>query len=572
MENIVFLIMRRMRQPLLTLVVAYTVAIFGMVLIPGRDAAGNVWHMDIFHAFYFVSFMSTTIGFGEIPHEFTDAQRLWVTFALYMTVIAWLYAIGTIFALLQDKTFQMAITERRFAARIRALRESFYLVCGYGETGAQLVKALTDRAQHAVVIDIREERTSIIQLQNLREQVPSLTADARRPRHLLEAGLEHPACAGVVALTDSNAANLKIAITAKLLHPDIRVICRADSHDVEANMASFGTDYIIDPFDTFATHLATALQAPCLYLLMQWLTGVENDPLSEPVYPPSKGAWIICGYGRFGKAVYQRLQQEGIKTVVIEATPERTGKPPEGCVVGRGTEASTLLEANVESAVGLVAGTDDDANNLSIIMTARDLNPKLFVVARQNHFDNRRIIDAVEADMVMHPSNIIADKIRVLLGTPLLFDFVHLAMYQDDAWACQLVSRISALVQHQVPNICECTIDSSHAPAVVSELGRGGVVTLGEMIRDPWDRHLELGAIFLLLERGRSRKLLPDGDTRLEEGDRLLVCGSNAAFTRLNWSMKNERTLAYVRTGEDRCGGWVWRQIDRARRGKTREV
>ena len=90
MDNIVFLIMRRMRQPLLTLVGAYTVAILGLVLIPGRDAAGDVWHMDIFHAFYFVSFMSTTIGFGEIPFEFTDAQRLWVTFALYMTVIAWL--------------------------------------------------------------------------------------------------------------------------------------------------------------------------------------------------------------------------------------------------------------------------------------------------------------------------------------------------------------------------------------------------------------------------------------------------------------------------------------------------
>jgi Trk K+ transport system NAD-binding subunit len=455
----------------------------------------------------------------------------------------------------------MAIVERRFAARIRALREPFYLVCGYGETGAELVKALTDRGQHAVVIDIRDERTSIIQLQNLREPVPSMTADARRPQHLLAAGLEHPSCAGVVALTDDNATNLKIAITAKLLHPDIRVICRADSHDIEANMASFGTDFIIDPFDAFATHLATALQSPCLYLLMQWLTGVEDAALSEPVYPPAKGRWIICGYGRFGKAIYQRLKQEGIDPVVIEAMPEQTGEPPEGCVIGRGTEASTLLEANVESAVGLVAGTDNDTNNLSIVMTARDLNPKLFVIARQNHTDNQRIINAVRADMVMHPSNIIADRIRVLLGTPLLFEFVHLAMYQEDAWSCQLVSRISALVHSRVPNICECVINMGHAPAVCNELSSGGVVTLGSLIRDPWDRERELDGIFLLLEREQSRKLLPDVETRLQEGDRLLVCGSAAAFTRMNWSLKNDHTLAYVRTGEDRHVSWLWRKF-----------
>ena len=108
---------------------------------------------------------------------------------------------------------------------------------------------------------------------------------------MLEAGLKHPLCAGVVALTNSNEANLKIAITAKLLHPEVEVICRADSHDIEANMASFGTDHIIDPFDTFALHLATAIQAPCLSLLQEWLSLGQSDLLKEPVYPPRKGSY-----------------------------------------------------------------------------------------------------------------------------------------------------------------------------------------------------------------------------------------------------------------------------------------
>jgi Trk K+ transport system NAD-binding subunit len=71
-------------------------------------------------------------------------------------------------------------------------------------------------------------------------------------------------------------------------------------------------------------------------------------------------------------------------------------------------------------------GTHDDANNLSIVMTARGLNPALFIVVRENQRDNEELFQAVGADIVMHPSSIIAERIRVLLVTPLLEDFEQL--------------------------------------------------------------------------------------------------------------------------------------------------
>jgi Trk K+ transport system NAD-binding subunit len=569
MENIVFLIVRRMRQPLLTLVVVYAVAILGLTLIPGRDADGNVWHMSIFHAFYFVSYMATTIGFGEIPHAFSEAQRLWVSLSLYATVVAWIYAFGTILSLVQDRTFQEAIAESRFARRIRKMREPFHLVCGYGETGTALVKTLTDRGQHAVVIDIDDTRTNAIQLQDLREFVPALHGDAGVTRHLREAGLQHPACAGVVALTNDNEANLKIAITSKLLNPSLKVICRADSHDIEANMDSFGTDHIVDPFDTFAAHLAIAFRAPCLYLLQRWLTGVEGMALSEPVYPPRDGHWIVCGYGRFGKAVCRRLENEGLRVVVVEAEPASTGRPEKDFVSGRGTEAHTLREAGIEQAAGLVAGTNDDANNLSIVMTARDINAEVFVVIRQNEHDNDDIIAAVDAHMVMHPSAIIADKIRVLLATPMLYEFTSRALYEDDSWACELASRISGLVNEQVPHINEWTLDAEHASALHAFCSLGGVCTIDELLRDPWCRDERLDAIVLLVRRGNDRMLLPPADAVLKPGDRLLICGSRLAFNRMQWTITQPHTLEYVRTGVDRPQSWVWRRLfptDRAER------
>ncbi len=74
-----------------------------MVLIPGMDDQGHPYNLSFFDAFYFVSYMASTIGFGEAPYSFTYPQRLWVSFCIYLTVIGWFYGIGSLVALIQDK-------------------------------------------------------------------------------------------------------------------------------------------------------------------------------------------------------------------------------------------------------------------------------------------------------------------------------------------------------------------------------------------------------------------------------------------------------------------------------------
>lgn len=166
-----------MRAPLLALIGSYALAITGLVLLPGQDADGNPAAMGFFHAFYVVAYTGTTIGFGELPHAFTDVQRLWMSLCIFLTVGVWIYAVGTLIALLQDSAFQRALAEGRFRRRIQRLRDPFYLVCGYGQTGGALVWALTDRHQHAVVIDWDPERISLLALEGHREYVPALCGD-----------------------------------------------------------------------------------------------------------------------------------------------------------------------------------------------------------------------------------------------------------------------------------------------------------------------------------------------------------------------------------------------------------
>lgn len=567
MDHIVFVILRRMRQPLMTLLIVYSVSILGLVLIPGKNPDGSTWYMDFFHAIYFVSYMATTIGFGEIPQAFSAAQRMWVILSLYAGVTAWLYAFGTILTLVQDKTFQQSLDEHKLARHIRTMREPFVLICGYGETGSALVQGLTDIGRHVAVVEIDEARINLLKIEVLLDYVPSLHGDARKPLHLQEAGLQHPMCQAVVAVTNENEANLKIAITSKLLNPDIKVICRADSHEVERNMASFGTNYIIDPYDTFATSLAIAFQVPCLFLLKTWLYSIRGIELEEPVYPPTHGHWVICGYGRFGKAVYERLIRENLKVVVIEANPGITGKPENDFVLGRGTEADTLLQADIERASGLIAGTDNDANNLSIVVTARELNQNLFTIIRQNHLDNNAIMEAVKADIVMHPSKIIADKIRILLGTPMLHRFVSLAYYQDNEWACELISRISVIIGSQAPQVEEIQLNEPCGHAVLFYLQQGQTVTLEDILRDPWQREQELPCIILMLERGNDNKdslLLPEPTVELHEGDRLLICSGSQEFNRIYWNLQQENVLNYSRTGKTRNQSWLWKKLGKS--------
>lgn len=562
-SNVVFLIMRKMRPPLLVLISVYTLALVGMTLMPGRDAQGQIWYMDFFHAFYFVSYMGTTIGFGEIPYAFSGAQRMWATFSLYLTVVAWIYAIGSLLTLVQNEALQRAIVERRFARTVKRIHEPFYLICGYGDTGGALVRALGEYGLRSVVIEIKRERIDMLMMKNYPIFVPRLCTDAGKPAYLIYGGLKNPNCAGVVAITNDNLVNLHIAITAKLLNPALTVICRVDAHEVAANMASFKTDYLINPFDVFAIQLHKALHTPNLHVLREWLTNRRKGLAFNVLKPPRYGVWVLCGYGRFGKAVYEQLKEEkNIHLVVVESLPRNTGYPACECVIGHGTEAHTLQQAHIEEATGIVAGTDDDVKNLSIVMTARELNPSLFVVIRQNSAHNRIIFEALQADVTMQPNQIVADHIRILLTTPLLADFLSLARQCDDVWTCELIERLNTTLESRRPNVWETTLNQTDAPAVCEALVQGQPVAVGHLLCDPRAREEKLRCIPLLLVRDEQNILLPEESEQLKVGDIILWCGVHHSemWTKswMEWTLRDSFVLTYLLTGQVVPRSYVW--------------
>jgi Trk K+ transport system NAD-binding subunit len=546
-----------MRMPLIVLISAYALSITGFVLIPGQDDQGQTWHMGFFHAFYFVSFMGSTIGFGEIPYAFTDSQRYWAMFTIYLTVISWLYGIGYLISLIQDVAFQNVIRHSRFLHQVKRIRKPFYLICGYGDTGEHLENEMSERYFNSVVVEIKQERIDHLKVSQLRVDVPGLCADASNPSALRDAGLENKYCVGLVALTNNEGANLRAALSAKLLSPKLKVIVRAESRDSEANLLSFDTDVVINPYTQFANWLAMAIHSPSMYLIHDWMTGIYDRPLSEPLVPP-RGTWIVCGFGRFGKAVCSHLEGEGVRTVLVEADPKLTEAPDE-TIIGSGTEAETLIEAGIHDAAGIVAGTNDDADNLSIIMTAYALNPELFIVARQNKSRNTALFRAARVDFIMQPGAMMAQKIAAIMMTPMLVDFLEMARGMDDEWANILISRIIAMTGEEHPVTWKIKVTANAAPALYEELGKEHAVTLAHMQCDPRDRNEQLLTVPLMVQSpGELPVLLPDDDYELHVGDRILFAGLPKARSSMSWLVNNYNALEYVLTGEERPSGIIW--------------
>jgi Trk K+ transport system NAD-binding subunit len=556
----IFLIMRRMRAPLITLIVIFAVSVVGLTLIPGINPDGERVWMSMFDAFYFMSYTATTIGFGELPWPFTTAQRLWVTFSIYLSVIGWAYAIGSLLTLLQDRAFRRAVRLRRFTRKVARLREPFLLLAGYGRAGELLVKAFDALGQQVVVIDESAERIDALDLGSYHADIPGLVADAANPHHLSVAGLGHAHCSGVLALTNDDETNLSVTMAAELLRPDLPVISRTVSATIGERMRAYGVPSVVNPFDRFGDHLRLALRAPASYQLLNWLEAGPGGVLPERGHPPADGRWVMCGYGRFGREVTEDFREAGLDVTIIEAGESRDHAP--GVIVGDASELAVLAEARLDTAVGLVAGTDNDTTNISLLANARRLNPRLFLAARQNRPTSAALFEAMRVDALLVPTEVVAHEVYAQISTPLLWKFIQGIPGEGDDWAADVVQRLVQDCGRELPALWKVKLDREQAPALSDWLA-DGKVALGELLLSPEDRERRLHIVPLLLRRGDETILTPDNDTVLAPGDELLFAGQGSERRELEGTMVVDASSAYVLFGQRIPASWVWRKLSR---------
>jgi Trk K+ transport system NAD-binding subunit len=554
----IFLILRRMRAPLIVLIVIYAVSVLGLTVIPGEDPSGRPYRMGFFDAFYVMSYTATTIGYGEIPYPFTYNQRMWVTVCIYLTVVGWAYAIGSLLARLRDRAFRQALALQRFTRKVARLAEPFVIVAGHGRAGELLGHSMDALGRRFVVLDKSEDRIDGLELESYHADVPGLTADARDPSYLVAAGLDHPSCEAVVALTDDDEANLAVVMAAELLRPEVAVIARVTSRSMAERMQAFGGPSTVNPFDRFGDHLRLALRAPAAYQLLTWLESGPGAPLPPRGAPPRSGRWVVCGYGRLGREITADLRAEGIDVTVIE--PHPTDADADDVVIPDGSQPGVLVRADLEGAVGFVAATDNDTTNLSLVAAARKINPSLFVAARQNQPASGPLFAAMEIDALLVPTEVVAHEVYAQLATPLLWRFLRELPTRDDAWAAELVDRLTELCGQHLQALWRLRLTPQEAPALTQWLA-SRPVRLGDLLRNPEDRDEPLHAVVLLVLRGDDVVLAPGPDFVLAAADELLLAGRPSARRALSTILEVDAVLEYVLSGRRVPSSWVWRKL-----------
>lgn len=551
LSRVSFIVMREMRAPLIVLLVVYSIAISGMIYIPGPVIDGQTQYLSIFHAFYFMTYTATTTGFGEIPFEFSNAQRLWAIGCLYASVVTWFYALGSIIRLFQNVFFIRAVDEWRFSLSVNRIAGPFYIICGFGDTGSVLVRGLNDAGMHAVVIDQSSERIQALRLRNYKTTVPGLCGDASVPKHLLEAGVENKYCRAVVAITSEESINLKISAVARLLNADVRILTMSKMDVFEETLATLGGEvHIVDPFKTFAKVLSGSINNPAFYALNNWLVGDKGATLESYVHPPV-GGWIICGYGRMGMEANHVLSENGVKTAVIDPNSRKKEEEIETYIEG-GVNAKTLMQAGIESAVGILAAANDDGQNLSVLLNARSLNPNLFTIVRQNSHQNELAFAKAEADMIMQPTLVSARKILLLLIAPLLKHFFRYLLAKEegrDEVIKKVIKTLRKKIGHKKPLLVTIDFTREKSRAVIECLDQGLDVLLGDLTTDPRAREQELELLVFVIQSEGKQTILPSKDHKIKEGDQLLFCGTANAKQLFKATIQNEYTLHYLRTG-----------------------
>ena len=562
LERVSAIVLRFMRGPILLLVIVYATGMAGMVLLPGLDNEGNPSHMGFFHAFYFMTYTATTTGFGEIPNEFSEAQRMWAVACLYMSVVAWIYAIGSIFGLVQNPHFKQALAQKQFAWAVNRIAGRFVIVAGFGDTGSLLARGLSDQHIVGVIIDGNPERIKALNLRDYRVKMPGLRADPSVPKTLLDAGLRNPRCCAVVALTSDEEVNLKIAVMVRLLNPTVPVICRSTSQTHEAELRSLGMVTVVDPFEVFAEELQVAIHVPQIHALDEWLVGAPSAKLDQPLRCP-KGAWILCGYGRMGKHVYASSRARHIPTVVIDPYIKEND-PVENKIVDFANR-KTLLAAGIEDAAGIVVATGSDSANLKILITARAINPRVFTVVRQSDHENELAFEAGNANLIMQPSLVTARRILLHLISPLVNDFVEkLIQFKPDSLN-ELCEQLNTAIGESKPYLWTVRVSKSKTPAVNTPISQGEEVMLGALLRHPSDRGRALNCVALLLKRATQKFILPCSAQEIRYGDEILFCGTRDAKYLLSATLNNSYLLLYVIGGTVQPAGylmnWLYRQI-----------
>lgn len=148
----------------------------------------------------------------------------------------------------------------------------------------------------------------------------------------------------------------------------------------------------------------------------------------EKMIKSMKDHFIICGHGRMGKIICRELMAKKVPYVVIEKEADEPGSAVDTAFIqGDATNDDLLKEAGIKNARGLISVLSTDAQNLYVVLSARELNPALFIVARAGEEGSEQKLMRAGANRVVSPYHTGGLRIAHTAIKPAVVDFLEFA-------------------------------------------------------------------------------------------------------------------------------------------------
>lgn len=241
------------------------VAAFILLLAGGTTGYMLLERMTLLNAFYMTVITLATVGYAEVE-PLTDAGKIFTVLLIFGGVGIIAYGLGSLIEFLVGG-YMTGMFRRRAMTRLMHNLESHFIVCGFGRVGQAVAQELAAQDTAFVVVDqdpAAAERAG-------EKGYLVVTGDASDDEVLREAGIER--AAGLVSTLGTDAGNVFVTLTARVVNPRLLIVARASTEETENKLARAGADHVISPYFIGGRKMATLLMKPLVSNYLDVVTG-----------------------------------------------------------------------------------------------------------------------------------------------------------------------------------------------------------------------------------------------------------------------------------------------------------
>ena len=226
------------------------------ILVIGTGGYMVLDHASLFDAFYMTTITVTTVGFSEV-FPLSPAGRAFTIILAMAGMGVILLAVSELARAVLEGDLRKLFGIRRDQGMIEKLSEHI-VVCGYGRSGREVVRALTARGVPVVVVELDPEAT----LEMADRQTPLVQGDATQEECLRRAGVQRART--LIACLNDDAHNVYTILLARQLNPNIRLMARAVGSNAEERLRLAGAHTVINPYALGGQRLALTATQPAV--------------------------------------------------------------------------------------------------------------------------------------------------------------------------------------------------------------------------------------------------------------------------------------------------------------------